>query len=66
MGNELAAYNELETIGIKVLSECGVSLFEDLPSDRQSELLAIQEQVFSKHRVTKDNFMAPTMFIALD
>lgn len=66
MSNELAAYNELETVGTKMLADFGVSLFEDLPSDKQNELLAIQEQVFAKHQVTKDNFMAHTPFIALD
>lgn len=66
MADELDAYNELETIGIKALAECGVSFFGDLASDKQNELLAIQEQVFLKHQVTKDNFINPTPFIALD
>ncbi len=66
MNNELDAYNELENIGVKALNEFGVSLFEDLPLEKQKQLLVVQEQVFSKYRVSKDNFLKSSLFIALD
>ena len=61
------AYTELEMAACSMLNEHNASLFSDLPSSVQSELLALQEEVFAKHGVTREDFLdTDAPFIAVD
>jgi hypothetical protein len=66
MTDSCDAYIDLELIAESEFRKHNVSLFCELPSDTQKQMLKKQEEILKKHNVTREDFNNPTPYIAAD